>query len=60
MVWQWKGPDYYKFKYIMKSPRESEENLERLVVKGQSSNIDSAMLCFLGSYLASLSLGILV
>lgn len=60
MVWQWKGQDYYKLKHIMESPRESEENLERLVAKGQSSNIDPAMLCYLGSYLASLSLGILV
>lgn len=39
----------------MESPRELEENLERLVAKGLT-----AMLCYLGSYLASLSLGILV
>lgn len=54
MVWQWKGPDYDKFKHIMESPRESEENLERLVAKGLT------LPCYLGSYLASLSLGILV
>lgn len=43
---QWKGHSYYKFKHIMERPKESEENLERLVVKDKSSNIDSAMLCY--------------
>lgn len=60
VIWCGSGKqDYYKLKHIMESPRELEENLERLAAKGQSSNIDSAILWYLGSYLASLSLGIL-